>query len=397
MTSRAREPEVPASEQTGAGRARQREARWDRLASLARRGESAGLSALSDEEVWQFSTLYRALMTHLALARSMGAPASLLQELNRLATRCHALIYARAPAGATRWLWWWSLLAFPMTVRRTIGYHALALALLLLGGLYGYYGSAKHPEWALEMVMQGDERTPYASRAELLESLRSGQPASRQRTEESAETEGAESADDSDERGAHVSGAGEKSAFAAYLWRNNTQVALTSFFSGLLAGVPTALLVAYNGSLLGTYTHIFHAHDLAFEWWAWILPHGITELLAIVLLSGGGLWIGRIVLLPGQKSRLELFREARGDLFRLALFAFVMLLFAALVESFVRQSGLSDPARYVFAAATALLWGAYFGLARPPLATAQRILAARSVAERAVPLPDEHDFLLSSR
>ena len=194
-----------------------------------------------------------------------------------------------------------------------------------------------------------------------------------------------------------MSGLGEKSAFAAFLWQHNTKIALTSFFSGLLAGLPSALLITYNGSVLGTYTQTFHAHGLAFEWWAWILPHGVTELLALVLLAGGGLWIGRLVLLPGQARRLELFRASRGDLFRLALFAFVMLLIAALIESFVRQSALSDPARYVFAACTALFWVAYLGFARAPAGAAQRILAARSVAERAVPLPDERDFSLLSR
>ena len=164
----------PMKEETSANRAREREARWQRLAALVETAEARGLTALSDKQVWSLSTLYRALMTHLALARSMGAPTSVLQELNRL-----ALIYARAPGGAGRWLWLWSLLAFPATVRRTIGYHALALALLVLGGFYGYFGAAHHPEWALEMVMPGDERTPYASRTELLASLRQGQPISR--------------------------------------------------------------------------------------------------------------------------------------------------------------------------------------------------------------------------
>lgn len=383
-------------EETSANRAREREARWQRLAALVELAESGGLTRLSDEQVWSLSTLYRALMTHLALARSMGAPASVLQELNRLATRCHALIYGRSPGGTGRWLWLWSLLAFPTTVRRTLGYHALALALLVLGGSYGYFGAARHPEWALEMVMPGDERTPYASRAELLASLRQGQPVSRQVRVPGEPGDGGEN-DVERALGRHASGLGEKSAFAAMLWQNNTKVALTSFFSGLLAGVPTALLITYNGSLLGTYTQIFHAHGLAFEWWAWILPHGITELLALVLLAGGGLWIGRMLLLPGQTRRLELFRAARGDLFRLVLFAFLMLLFAALVESFVRQSGLSDPARYLFAAGTAVLWAAYLGFARAPARTAQRILAARSVAERAIPLPDERDFSLLSR
>jgi uncharacterized membrane protein SpoIIM required for sporulation len=369
----------PSARGAGTEETGRRAARWQRLASLVQMAEARGLAQLDDGQVWSLSTHYRALMTHLALARSMGAPARELQELNGLATRCHALIYGRSAGASQRYLWWWSLLAFPSTVRRTLAYHALALALLALGGLYGYLGAARNPEWALEMVMSGDERTPYASRAELLASLRQGQPLERQ--------PGATS-----EEEPRVAGLGEKSVFAALLWQNNTKVALISFFSGLLAGLPTALLVARNGSLLGTYSRLFHDQGLALEWWAWILPHGVTELLALVLLAGGGLWIGRIMLLPGRTSRREAFRDARGDLFRLALFAFLMLLLAALFESFVRQSGLSDPARYVFAGVTALAWAAYFGLVRSPTRAARRILAARSVAERAVPLPDERDF-----
>jgi uncharacterized membrane protein SpoIIM required for sporulation len=372
------------SEWRSASRAKEREARWQRLAALLQAAESRGLTHLSDEEVWNLSTLYRALMTHLALARSMGSPARELSELNRLATRAHSLIYGRSTSRTERYLWWWSLLAFPATVRRTIGYHALAFAFLCLGGLYGYFGAASHPEWALEMLMGGDERTPYASREELLASLRQGQPLERQTyVDEPAEAQGSHG---------HPLGLGEKSFFAAFLWWNNTKVALYSFFSGPLAGIPSALLITYNGSLLGTYTQVFHAHGLAFEWWAWILPHGVTELLALVLLAGGVLWIGRMLLLPGLVSRTERFREARADLFRLALFAFLMLLIAALCESFVRQSGLSDPARYLFAAVMACLWIAYLGFAHAPAGMARRILASRSVAERAVPLPDESDF-----
>jgi len=84
------------SEWRSAERAKERGARWQRLGELLQSAESQGLTRLSDKEIWKLSTLYRALMTHLALARSMGSPARELSELNRLATRAHALIYGRS-------------------------------------------------------------------------------------------------------------------------------------------------------------------------------------------------------------------------------------------------------------------------------------------------------------
>jgi len=94
-----------------------------------------------------------------------------------------------------------------------------------------------------------------------------------------------------------------------------------------------------NGAFLGVYTHTFHSSGLAWEWWAWLLPTVSTELLAIVLLSGGGLFIGHQIVSPGRKSRADALREARGHIIRLLLFAFPMLLLAALIEAFVRQFG----------------------------------------------------------
>lgn len=74
------------------------------------------------------------------------------------------------------------------------------------------------------------------------------------------------------------------------------------------------------------------------------------------------------------------------------VFAFPMLLLAALLESFVRQSGLSEPARYAFAAATAVGWTAYLGFGRVPRALVVQERAARSVAQRAAPLAIDEEF-----
>jgi uncharacterized membrane protein SpoIIM required for sporulation len=349
------------------GRPLTREAQWARLDALLTRANGR-LGALEGEESGELGRLYRAAATQLSLVRAGGGSVAQRERLNDLVGRAHALIYgtaagAQTGAGARSWLL--ALLLAPVAVRRAWRYHLLAAALLLVGVGYGWVGAARDTEWALELVMQsGDERTPYATRAELLATLTAGRP---------------------DDAGGGMT-TGEKAFFGAYLWQNNTRVALLGFFAGPLGGVPTAVLLLYNGMVIGAYTQTFVGQGLAFEWWAWILPHGVTELLAIVLLAGGGLWLGRVVVAPGERSRRDALREARPDILRHALLAFPMLLLAAILESFVRQSGLSDPQRYVFAAFTAVGWAAWLGWARPPA----RWLAALSAgpatrAERAAP------------
>ncbi len=332
------------------------------------RGDVRGLSG---EEVLELGQRYRAAATALALARAQGASAGVRARLDDVVGRAHALVYGQGSAGGDGVrAWLVALLLAPVAVRRAWRWHLLSALLLLLGGVYGWVGAARDPDWALEVQLgAGDERTPYATREELLASVRSGRP-------------GQESADDP---GMSV---GNKAVFAAFLWQNNTRAGLVAFFAGPLAGVPSAAVMGYNGVILGAYTSTFVSRGLAFEWFAWILPHGVTELLAIVLLGGGGLWIGSLVVAPGERTRREALRDVRGDVLRLALLAFPMLFLAALLESFVRQSGLSDPGRYAFAAVTAVVWAVWLGLARPPRAWLLALQGAATRAERGAPRTD---------
>ena len=340
---------------------------WTRLATLIGIVEKDGLKSLAASQVDELGRLYRATCGHLDLHRTFGVSERRREELNRLVARGHAVIYGRSPnagRGGVRWLLHAMLL--PVTVRRTWAYHAVAAALLLIGGIYGYYGAATDPDWALNFMMGDDNRTPYATRDELLLTLRRGRDGS--------------------------VGVDEHAAFASMLWVNNTRVALLAFFIGFLAGVPAALLVLFNGVMLGTYTYTFHSHDLAYEWWAWILPHGVTELGAIVLLAGGGLWIGHRFVAPGGLSRRERFRSMRGDIARLLALAFPMLLLAALFESFVRQSSLPDGGRYVFAVISLIVWVAFLGFVRPSREIVEEELAPATEARRRVALPDVEEL-----
>src|SRR5262249_313476 len=72
-------------------------------------------------------------------------------------------------------------------------------------------------------------------------------------------------------------------SFALFLFTHNAQVGLLAFAVGFAGGVPSALLLFATGLMMGAFGAVYAAHGLSFELWAWLLPHGVTELTAVVL------------------------------------------------------------------------------------------------------------------
>src|SRR5690606_35857571 len=203
--------------------------------------------------------------------------------------------------------------------------------LMLAGVLIGYYASSTDPAAAYALMPAGEFRQPGATKEQLLEVLRSGRDTS----------------------------GGEKFYFSAFLFSHNLKVGLLSLATGALAGIPTVFLLFYNGMVLGAFTATHHGKGIYAEYWAWILPHGITELGAIVLCGGIGLMLGWAVVCPGVRSREESLVEAGREAARIACGVGIMLMMAAIIESFLRQSHLSTAGRIWWAGTTAALWIAY--------------------------------------
>ena len=104
-------------------------------------------------------------------------------------------------------------------------------------------------------------------------------------------------------RGRDAKGSGKNSFFASLLFGHNLQVGIMAMALGVLAGVSTVLLILYNGMMLGAFVAIHIGLGSGPELWAWILPHGITELGAIASLRGNRAAAARAVISPGLKSR----------------------------------------------------------------------------------------------
>ena len=312
----------------------ERERSWVELESLIDRLENRGARALSSDELMRLPLLYRSAASSLSVARSVSLDANLLTYLESLVGRAYIAVYARprSPWEAVRDF---VLRRFPAAVRRSAAY--LLLATLLLGG--GMFTG-----WALvmqdidryyslmpEAMAQG--RTPASTPEELREVLYGG--------DEDDELESLQ-------------------VFAAYLFTHNAKIGILSFALGFVAGAPTAFLMFYNGLILGSMGALYQHKGLALDFWAWVLPHGVTELGAVLLCGMAGFVLGMAVVFPGRDTRLRHLARRGREMGVVVLGCVGMFFIAALIEGFFRQLVESVPLRAAMTLLTLAFWTFYF-------------------------------------
>ena len=150
------------------------------------------------------------------------------------------------------------------------------------------------------------------------------------------------------------------SAFAAFLFTHNAQVALLAFALGFALCLPTGLLILYNGATLGAFVALFATRGLGVELGGWLLIHGVTELFAVILAGAAGLRIGWAVAFPGPKGRLDAAKDAGRTAGAAMAGVVVMLMLAGLLEGFGRQLIADTGLRYAVAGASGVIWAVYF-------------------------------------
>lgn len=305
-------------------------ASWAELRKLVEKARKS-IKSLTPDEIGRLDVLYRRTTIHYAQASTRTRDAALIRYLGELVAAAHSIIYFPPRRSTAVRLAVFLRSGFARTIGRTAKYHLISAALVLGGALVAYFLSTHDPMAAYALLPAGDVRQPGSTREQLLEMLRHGRDG----------------------------GSGEKFLFASFLFQNNFSVGLMALATGILCAVPTVVLLVYNGMILGAFTAIHHQHGIYAEYWAWILPHGVTEIFAVILCGGIGLNLGHAVLGIGQADRTESLKLAGHESLRLILGVFLMLVFAAIVESFLRQSHLPTFARLLFATGTAAFWAFY--------------------------------------
>jgi uncharacterized membrane protein SpoIIM required for sporulation len=312
---------------------RERERSWRELEELVERVERHGIANLSAAEISLLPALYRNAVSSLSVAAAISLDRNLLDYLHALVGRAYLCVYG-VKQPVRRAVAEFFTVRFPGAFRRYLPFVAAAVLLLALGTLAGYRLTRADPERFYSFVgdRMAEGRTPASSTAELRAILYKG-------------PEG-----DSSMLG----------AFAAFLFTHNAKIGILSFALGFAAGAPVIFLLFQNGLTLGAMAALYASRGLGPEFWAWVLPHGVTELTAVCLCGAAGLVLGNALVFPGRHRRLDnLAREGRQAVL-LAVGAVAMLVVAGVIEGIFRQEVRSLAVRWLVADGSLVFWTWYF-------------------------------------
>ncbi|MDF1681996.1 stage II sporulation protein M [Ponticaulis sp.] len=311
----------------------EREDDWRALEGLLERIQNSGVNALKPDELVALPQLYRTAVSSLSTARAVSLDRNLITYLETLCTRGYLFMYG------PRVSFWERFSSFfrrdwPDAVRSMVGATILSAAIMFGFALIVMLLVLSDSEWFYPFAAFLDERTPEASQETLRATLYT---------------------EDEDI-------AGMLSVFASQLFTHNTMVALLCFALGFMVGIPTAILLAYNGCILGAYVGLYVSKGLGFEIIGWLMIHGVTELFAIILAAAAGFVIGKTLAFPGEKRRVDAMADAGKRAGNVGMGVVVMLFLAALLEGFGRQLINDDLTRYMVAGVSLLSWLSYFYL-----------------------------------
>ena len=297
------------------------QAEWRELETLLDRILKRGKAVQNGTPIegQRVAVLYRRACEHLALARARSYPAYLLDQLERLTSDAHQVIYQRREFGLLRVK---RFLAeeFPRSVRAHSTYVWIAAALLYVPTFVIGWLVYQRPELILSVV--------------------------------SAETAASYEHMYSDSATAIGRAADGDWMMFGYYISHNIGIAFQCFAGGLFAGIGTLFYLLYNGAIAGAIGGYLTERGHSATFYSFVATHSAFELTAIVLSGAAGLKIGHSLLAPGRLRRGQSLIAATRDSAVIISGAAIMLLIAAAIEAFWSSaSWLPHPVKYGVASA----------------------------------------------
>lgn len=301
-----------------------RQEAWRELAAILAVSQRQGARRLSLTQVEQLGRLYRQTASDLAYARTYFPTSPTVAYLNQLVTQAHTAIYAEEPQ-RLKTLWRFFARTVPQRVREAWKPLLLSTGLLLLGGLIGFLAILYDPNLADALVpaqMRHHQATAHDGEIFPVEM---------------------------------------RSLIGSLILINNVRVGLLAFGLGVTLGVGTAVVLFYNGVIIGALAAHYFQAGLSYPFWALILPHGALELMAIFLSGAAGFCLGWPLVAPGDLTRRAAFAAGARRAVVLMVGSLPFFLIAAAIEGFVTpMSSLSEAGKYVVALVTGALGLAYW-------------------------------------
>ena len=275
---------------------RLRQKDWERLESLIKRHKSP--ARLTAAEIRELGGLYRAVTSDLAQARRDYPQQKVIVFLNQLLTKVHSTIYKQDTSNFRDLLHYFTR-TIPQTFRATGIFTLIAFVIFLIPAVAGFIVAYQNPDVA----------TPLG-----LDSIRETLANHQIWTDIPIE---------------------ERPYTSAFIMGNNIRVALLAFGGGVLFGVFSIYLLAFNGLHLGAVFGLAAHYGFGGELLDFVFAHGVIELSIIFMAGGAGLRIGWGLISPGIRSRRDALALAARQAVPIAVFAVPALIVTGAIEGFV--------------------------------------------------------------
>ena len=274
----------------------QSKARWERLGRV--------LKGIDNSSVDELTELYMHTADDLSYARTFFGKSKVVPYLNALVLNAHRTIYKNrfiTRDALSRFF----KIRLPLAIWKNRRHLLASLIVFMLFLLIGWFSSSVDPSFA--RLILGDS---YVNMTML--NIEKGDPMA-------------------------VYGEMENASMFFFIGQNNIRVAFIAFMLGIFSSLGTALLLMYNGIMLGTFLYFFYERSLAAIAWSTIFIHGAIEISAIVIAGGAGFILGNSFLFPGTFSRVYALRKGAGEGILIMISLIPVFVVAAFLESYVTR------------------------------------------------------------
>lgn len=276
------------------------------------------------EMIESFDQLYQKVAQNLSYSQTFFPDSDVTEHLNHLVSQAHNIMYQTEHSS------WKQLKTF--LLEKFVGLLieqwrpvVIATLLFLFGGIAGFLIVSQDP-LHLDVILPGTLSTILSP-----EDLASNTQADQ------------------------IDGA----TFSAMIMTNNIQVAILAFAGGITFGLLTVYVMVYNGLLVGALAGLFWYSGDSYIFWAYIVPHGVIELLAIFIAGGAGLLMGYKLLVPGKLKRSTQLKHHSMRSVKLLLGTIPLFVIAGVIEGFITPADLSLETKYIVALITLIAFIGY--------------------------------------
>ena len=281
---------------------------WSELEAFLDKLEKKPEYKLDLARLERFHYLYQRASSDLSKLMTFSAEPHTRRYLESLVARAYGEIHESREKPHRFAPFYWFFNTFPQTFRRHIRAFGISFAAMLIGFLLGGFIISVDPDFKYILLpfphLQGD-------------------PSERVAHEESADEDRI---------------AGLKTAFSSQLMTHNTKVSIFTLALGVTWGIGTAMMLFYNGVILGAVALDYMLAGETRFLLGWLLPHGSIEIPAILLAGQAGLILAGALIGWGQTISLKMrLRKISTDLVTMIMGVALMLVWAGIIEAFFSQ------------------------------------------------------------